>query len=353
MKKIVFTGGGTAGHIMPNVAIIEDLNKYNKFQIFYLGSNGMEKEILKKYEYVKYIEIPCVKLARSLTFKNLLIPFKLIKSIQSAKKILKEISPDVIFSKGGYVSIPVCLAGNKLNIPIITHESDYTLGLANKIIARKAKYLCCSFKNTADGYGKNAIFTGSPIRFKILNGDGQIIRQRHNISSHLPIILIVGGSLGAQSINEIVWKNINNLTSKYIILHIVGKDKMNKTLERQRNYYQIEFAPDIENYFTISDIVISRAGSNTIFELLALKKPMILIPLPKSNGSRGDQELNAQYFEDNHFASVIKQSELNGDILNKTIEQILKTRTQFLSAMSKSTCNIANKKLIEIINSLI
>lgn len=346
MKTIVFTGGGTAGHIMPNIAIIEELKN---FKIYYLGSNGMEKDILKNYPNVTYIEIPTVKFARSLTPKNILIPFKLLKAIRQSKIILNKISPDIIFSKGGYVSIPVCLAGNILSIPVITHESDYTLGLANKIIARKAKYLCCSFKDTADGYGKNAIFTGSPIRTKILKGDANIIRQRHNISSNRPIILIVGGSLGAQSINESIWENINDLSKKYTILHIVGTGKINKTLEGKENYYQVEFAHDIENYFAISDIVISRAGSNTIFELLALQKPMILIPLPRSNGSRGDQELNAKYFEKNHFATVINQSELCIDTLNKAISDTLKSRNKFVSAMSKYTGDFGNKKILDII----
>ena len=168
MKKIVFTGGGTAGHITPNIAIIDKLKDY---EIYYLGTNGMEKDIITKYKNIKFIEIPAVKLIRSVTIKNLALPFKLIHSINKTKKILKNINPSLVFSKGGFVSVPTCLAANSLKIPVITHESDLTIGLANKIISKKAKYLCCSFKDTSDKFKKNSVYTGSPIREKIFNGN--------------------------------------------------------------------------------------------------------------------------------------------------------------------------------------
>lgn len=345
MKNIVFTGGGTAGHIMPNLAIIEELKGYN---IYYIGSSGMEKDIISKYKNIKFIEIPVVKFSRSLSIKNLTIPFKLISSINKTKKILKEIKPSLIFSKGGYVSIPACFAGHSLNIPVITHESDLSIGLANKIIAKKSKYLCCSFKTTADSYGKNAIFTGSPIRKKVLYGQKNIILQRHNITPSKPTILVVGGSQGARAINNIILDNIDELTKKYNIIHIVGKN--NKNTQKKYNYIQIEFANDIENYFAASDVVISRAGSNTIFELLALKKPMILIPLPKTKHSRGDQVDNAKYFEKNGFANVINQESLTNDLLLKTINETLINKSNFEKAMKNANNTIGNSKIIELIN---
>ena len=191
MKKIVFTGGGSGGHIMPNLALIEQIKN---FKIYYIGSNGMEKAILKNYPNVTFIEIPSVKLIRKLTLKNLSIPFKLIKAIKASKKILLDIQPHIIFSKGGYVSIPVAIAGNKLNIPVITHESDLTVGLANKIIAKNAKYLCCSFNETVENFGKNAVFTGSPIRNKIFTGDKNIIISRHHVNLSKPTILVNGSA---------------------------------------------------------------------------------------------------------------------------------------------------------------
>jgi len=344
-KKIVFTGGGSGGHIMPNIALIEQLKN---FKVYYIGSAGMEKKIIKNYKNIEFIEIPSVKFERKLTLKNLLIPFKLISIIKKCKKILTKINPDIIFSKGGYVSIPVCLAGNKLNIPVITHESDLSVGLANKIIAKNAKLLCCSFKETAENYGKNAIFTGSPIRNKIYNGDKSIILNRHKIILHKPVILIVGGSLGAKAINNAIWESIDTLIKKYTVIHIVGKNNINKAKEKISDYHQIEFANDIENYFDVSDIVISRAGSNTIFELLALKKPMLLIPLPK-NASRGDQILNAQIFEYSKFASVLHQENLNQKTLLDKIEETFLNKYTYQKSMNNANYADGNKKIIDLI----
>lgn len=345
MKNIVFTGGGTAGHIMPNLAIIEKMNNYN---IYYLGSNGMEKDIIKEYKNIKFIEIPCVKFVRSLTPQNLLIPFKLIKDINITKKKLQEINPCLIFSKGGFVSIPVCFAGAKLNIPVITHESDSSIGLANKLISKKAKYLCCSFRTTADKYKKNAKFTGSPIREKILKGNKEIIKSKHKLDYSKPVILIVGGSLGARIINLVIWENIVKLTKKYTLIHIVGKNNYNKDIKNSNNYMQIEFASDIENYFAVSDMVISRAGSNTIFELLAIKKPMLLIPLPKGN-SRGDQVLNAENFYEHKIANLLYQEDLTYQSLENKIKETLDKKLVYINNMKNYKNNIGNDSIIKII----
>lgn len=344
MKKIIFTGGGTAGHITPNLAIIDKLKGY---EIYYLGANGMEKEIISQYKNIKFIEIPAVKFIRSLTPKNLLLPFKLIKCIKESKKIIKEINPQLIFSKGGFVSIPPCLAGHSLKIPVITHESDLTVGLANKIISKKAKYLCCSFKETADKFKKNSIYTGAPIREKIFNGNKNIVLTKHNITNNKPIILITGGSSGAKAINKVIWENIDELSKKYTIIHLVGKNNINNEI-KNKNYIQIDFTNNIEDYFAVSDIVVSRAGSNTIFELLALKKPMILIPLPKDQ-SRGDQLVNAENFKKNNLAKVIYQENLNKDTLSKEIEDILINKSKIISNLSKSDFTNGNENIIKII----
>lgn len=346
MKKIVFTGGGTGGHIMPNLSIIEKL--VDKYEIYYLGSSGMEREIISKQKNIKFIEIPAVKLERRLTPKNLLIPFKLLKSIGICKKILKNISPCLIFSKGGYVSIPVCVAGNKLDIPIITHESDLTIGLANKIIARKSKYLCCSFKETAINYGKNAIHTGSPIRSKIFSGDKNKIKEISKFDKTKPIIMITGGSLGAQSINKFIWNNINSLTEKYSIIHLVGKNKINNSIHNSNNYIQIDFTDSIENYFDLSDIVITRAGSNTIFELLSIYKPMLLIPLSKK-ASRGDQILNAENFHKNGFAEYILEEELSLNLFINKIDSTLKNKLKYINNMKKNNIGNGTDNITELI----
>lgn len=346
MKNIVFTGGGTAGHIMPNLAIINEIK--DKYNIFYFGSDGMEKKIITQHPEITFIEIPSTKFKRSLSPDNLLIPFKMMKNIKITKQKLKNISPVLIFSKGGYVSIPTCLAGQQLKIPTITHESDLTIGLANKLIAIKSKHICCSFKSTAEKYKKNAIFTGSPIRTSIFNGNKSIIRERHKITTNLPIILVVGGSQGATPINNFIWNNIEKLTQKFYVIHIVGKNNFNKSI-KSSNYTQIDFASDIENYFDASDIVISRAGSNTIFELLAIQKPMVLIPLPKSKYSRGDQELNAKYFKEEKLATVIPQEKLDINNFIKILHTILKDKNEIVSNMKKANNYVGNQKIIELI----
>lgn len=346
MKRIVFTGGGTGGHIMPNLSIIEEIK--DKYEIYYLGSNGMEKDIISKYKYIKFTEIPSAKLVRSLDLHNLLIPFKLIHSINICKEKLKEISPSLIFSKGGYVSIPVAIAGHKLDIPILTHESDLTIGIANKIIARKSKHLCCTFEETADKYGKNAIHTGSPIRKQIFMGNKSNVLAKYNLDTNKPIITITGGSLGAKRINEVIWSSIDKLTKHYTIIHLVGKNKVNAKIKNSKNYIQIDFTNNIEDYFDLSDIVISRAGSNTIFELLALTKPMILLPLSKKS-SRGDQILNAEIFYKKGYCEYILDEDLNIDkLINKT-NKLLKNKSQYIDNMLKCRNINGTNNIIKLI----
>lgn len=350
MKKIVFTGGGTGGHIMPNLSIIEEIK--DKYEIYYLGTDGMEREIISKYPYIKFIEIPSVKLVRSLTPKNLLIPFKLVKSIKVCKDILSKLSPNLIFSKGGYVSIPVALAGHRLNIPILTHESDLTIGIANKIIAKKSKHICCTFEETANNYGKNAIHTGSPVRKQIFRGDKNKVLTKYKIDTSKPVITITGGSLGAQRINEVIWSNIDKLTKHYTLIHLVGKNKLNKSLENTKDYIQLEFTNNIEDYFNLSNLVICRAGSNTIFELLAIKKPMILLPLSKKS-SRGDQILNAKNFYKKGYAEYILDESLNIETLIKNINTVLNNKDKYISAMSKSNKTNGTNDIIELIDKYI
>ena len=347
MKNIVFTGGGTGGHIIPNLAIIEDLK--DNYKIFYLGTNGMEKELVKDYKYITFIEIPSVKFKRSLSPNNILIPFKIASSTKKAMNALRNIQPAIIFSKGGYVSIPTAIAGYLLKIPVITHESDLSLGLANKVIGKISKAICCSFEKTAKTVGKKGVYTGSPIRPKIFKGNKNIVIARHNINTTKPTLLIVGGSQGARTINEIIWNNLHQLTKLYNIIHIVGKNNLNSDAKHPE-YHQLEYVQDIENYFALADLAISRAGSNTIFELLATVTPMILIPLPKTKYSRGDQVDNANYFRLNNLATVIEQENLNIDTLIDTIKSTLKNKNFYISKMLKTNKNIGNKAIINIIS---
>ncbi len=340
MKKIVLCGGGSAGHVIPNIALLPELKKlYN--EIHYIGSDGIEKEILAGYPEIHYHEICAVKLNRSLTLKNLKIPFVLGKAIRQSKKILEEIKPNVIFSKGGYVSVPVVLASG--NIPVIGHESDFTMGLANKIIYRKCKKMCFSFEQPCKKYKKKGIFSGSPIRKEILQGKKERLGLNFDKRTTL---LFVGGSLGAGALNDFIDNNFEVLIKNYNIIHIAGKKYQQK--HHNKNYKCYGYIKNIEDCFDACDVVVSRSGSNAIFEFLALNKPMILVPLPKTS-SRGDQILNAEEFEKKGFAKVIMQNQLSYENLTTTLSDLIHNKQKYINTMKKANKDIGNKTIIDTI----
>jgi len=305
--KIVFTGGGTAGHIMPNIALIEEIKaSYPDIEIHYIGSqSGMEKAMIAKLSHVKFHEVATVKFRRSLSLKNFGIPLKLIKGIRQAKKLLKEIKPDIIFSKGGFVALPITMAAKK-SYPYIIHESDMSLGLANKLALKNAKYLCSSFENIE---GKNVIHTGLPLRKSLY-----IPKQK---TTH-PILLVMGGSSGAVRLNNAVRKILPKLTEKFEVIHLVGKGKIDETISLL-SYTQIEFSDDIGKLYSKASVVLSRGGATALFELVALKIPSVIIPLPKG-ASRGDQVLNSRYFFDKGLCHMLEEENLNEEALLGAIE---------------------------------
>lgn len=347
MKSIVLCGGGTAGHVMPNIALLKYLHEhYDK--IYYIGSiNGIERNILKEYKDVTYYPITSVKLIRGINIKNLLIPFKLIKGYNQSKKILKELRPNVIFSKGGYVSVPVTYAGKSLGIPIVAHESDYNLGLANKLILKTCNKMCCSFEATALSCKEKGVYTLSPIRDTLFNGKKEVARQKCHFNNTLPTILIIGGSLGAKAINECMFKISKQITKKYNIIHIVGKGNYNKNI-KIKNYYQIEFLSDIQDYFALADMVISRAGSNAINEFLVLNKPMLLIPLPKGN-SRGDQILNAKEFESKGYANILYQEDMTEQSMLNAIDRLNQDHKKIIKAQQNQRGKNGTKNILKVI----
>lgn len=343
-KSIILTGGGTAGHIMPNLALLPEIEK-NFEKIYYLGAkNSMEEKIISEYKNIEFIDIPTTKLIRKFTLKNLAIPFKLISSIHRTKKIIKTISPNVIFCKGGFVSVPVAIAGKMCNIPVISHESDKSMGLANKIILKFAKVVCTTFKDTAQ-VSKKCVVTGTPLRKQIFTGNQDNIKNKFEYDKNKPFILFFGGSLGSRFINNLVEKSIFDLTKHYNILHITGKN--NKNNIKIPNYYQVEFTNRIQDFFACSDIVVSRGGANSLFELLALKKPMLIIPLSKAE-SRGDQIENAEYFSKHYMAETLYEENASTKLLLEKINHLNKEKQKIISAMSLDECQ-ANEKIVKII----
>lgn len=345
MSSIVLTGGGTAGHCTPNIALLPYLKK--EFEnIYYIGSKtGIEKNIVKNAG-LPYYEITTAKLNRSITLKNLTIPIKVIKGINEAKEILKTIKPDVIFSKGGFVSLPVIIAGSKLGILVISHESDLTMGLSNKLSKRYCKKILTAFPETAMN-NKNAEYVGAPLRDKLYNVNKQKAKEFFGFKNSKPVILITGGSLGAVKINGVVKESLDKLLEKFNVIHICGKGNMDNS-RNSNSYYQAEYLENMEYAFAVSDIAVSRAGANSLFELFSLKIPSIIIPLPKGN-SRGDQVLNAEYFKAKGFCKVINQEDLTPHTLIFAINSVYENKEKYIENLTRHKIENATPKIAEII----
>lgn len=338
MKKIVFTGGGTLGHVMPNIYLMEELKGW---ELFYIGSDGIEKQKLKNR--VKYYEIPAVKLDRGKIFPNLKIPFVLISAINKSKKILKQIKPDVIFSKGGYVSLPVCIAGRMLKIPIVAHESDYSFGLANKIILKLCNTMCVNFKNL-ESTNKKITYTG-PIFSKSFENVEKNLNGL-NLHNNKKTILIVGGSLGSKVINENIYKISDALLQEFNIIHITGKG--NLKVKSYKNYNAMEQTDDIVNLYNISDFVIGRSGAGVTAECFYKEIPMILIPL-ENKSTRGDQLQNANYYRNLGVAEIIRETDINAQNLKEKINNFSNNIEKYKNNYRKTIKINGKQKIVELI----
>lgn len=337
MKKIVMTGGGTAGHVTPNIALMPAL-KENGYEISYIGSYaGMEKQLIEE-QNIPYYGISSGKLRRYFDWKNFSDPFKVLKGYGQAVRLLKKLKPDVVFSKGGFVSVPVVLAAKRCKIPAIIHESDLTPGLANRLAIPSASKVCCNFPETMkylpDG---KAVLTGSPIRQELLSGKKEAAISYCGFEGrNLPVILIVGGSSGSKVINSAVRAILPELLDHFSIIHLCGKGNLDESLKNLEGYAQFEYAKqELTDMFALSDLVISRAGANSICELLALHKPNILIPLSAA-ASRGDQILNAKSFKAQGFSYVIEEESLTDDTLKEAIHEVFAHKEYYINAMKKS-----------------
>ena len=313
MKKIILTGGGTAGHVTPNLALIPSL-KERGYEIRYIGSyQGIEKKLIEDAG-IPYDGISSGKLRRYFDLKNFSDPFRVLKGYGEACKLLKTYKPDVVFSKGGFVSVPVVLAAKRYRIPAIIHESDMTPGLANKLSIPSAKKICCNFPETLKYLpADKAVLTGSPIREELLKGDRLSGLQYAHLSAEKPVILVIGGSLGSVTVNRAVRSLLPRLLSDYQVVHICGKGNLDEALIGTTGYVQYEYvdAP-LRHLFAAADLIVSRAGANSICEILALRKPNVLIPLSAA-ASRGDQILNAASFAKQGFSTMLEEESLTDD----------------------------------------
>ena len=352
MKTIILTGGGTAGHVTPNIALLPRLKELG-YNIYYIGSyNGMEKDLIEQQK-IPYYGISSGKLRRYFDPKNFSDPFKVLKGYAQARRLMRKLKPDIVFSKGGFVSVPVILAAKHLNIPAIIHESDLTPGLANKIAIPAASKVCCNFPETLGHLPEGkAVLSGSPIRQELLAGQKEKAYTYTGLRPGKPVILIVGGSSGSKVINDAVRSLLTQLLKNYQIIHLCGKGNLDPTLNHREGYVQYEYAnEELADMLALADLVISRAGANAICELLALHKPNILIPLSK-NASRGDQILNANSFQKQGFSYVIEEEELSDETLLAAIREVWAQKDTYISAMKNSQQMDAIQTITDLIEQL-
>lgn len=347
-KKIVLTGGGTAGHVTPNIALLPFLNKEG-YDAYYIGSyNGIEKRLIEDFN-IPYYGISTGKLRRYFDLKNLSDPFRVMKGYSQALAILKELKPDIVFSKGGFVSVPVIRAAAKLKIPCIIHESDITPGLANKLCIPAATKVCCNFPETVKYIpsGKS-VLTGTPIRTELTQGSKLAALELCGFTANKPVVMIIGGSQGASSVNVMIREALPKLLEDFQVVHICGKDKVDNLMLTIPGYKQFEYLKtELKDVFAMADIVVSRAGANAICELLALKKPNLLIPLQV--GSRGDQILNAHSFEEQGFSMVVREDFIDCDILTDKIRELYADREKYVERMNQSNQTNSIPKILQLI----
>ncbi len=349
MKKIVMTGGGTGGHVTPNLALIPRLQA-DGWEVHYIGAaNSVEQELVSKLPGVRFYTVAVGKLRRYFDLKNFSDPFRVIRGIAQATGIIRKIKPNVVFSKGGFVSVPVVYGAHFNHVPIVTHESDLTPGLANKLCLPFASVQCCTFPEAVKYARGKGVHTGTPIRPEVLSGNREAGLARFGFDRNLPVLMVVGGSSGAQAINECVRAALSELTDTFQVLHLCGKGNLSPEHEGIHNYVQREYLDaEMADAYACADVLISRAGSNSLCEILALRKPALLIPYPL-DASRGDQVLNAQSFADRGLSRVLQQSDMTSKTLVEGVIALYHDRGSLYDAMdAEPTANGVDNVLAQI-----
>ena len=350
MKRIILTGGGTAGHVTPNIALIPRLREEG-YDIHYIGSyDGIEKKLIEDLR-IPYHGISSGKLRRYFDPKNFSDPFRVLKGYTEAARLMKSLRPDVVFSKGGFVSVPVVIAAKNHKVPAIIHESDMSSGLANKLCIPSATKICCNFPEAMEHLPKEkAVLTGTPIRQELLQGDPLDAIRFTGLNANKPTILVVGGSSGSVRVNEAIRECLDDLLKTYQVIHLCGKNKTDAAYDGREGYVQYEYIKkELSAMLAFADLVVSRAGANAICELQALAKPNVLIPLSEQ-ASRGDQILNAESFRKQGFSYVLPEEELTHDSLLEAIREVYEKRAEYKHAMESSQMTNSIDTIIQLIN---
>ncbi|QKY68471.1 undecaprenyldiphospho-muramoylpentapeptide beta-N-acetylglucosaminyltransferase [Lentibacillus sp. CBA3610] len=347
--RILFTGGGTAGHVIVNLALIPVFQQEG-WEIDYIGSkNGIERKLIESIDGVTYHPISTGKLRRYISKENVKDPFKVLKGTMQTWRIIGKRKPAVVFSKGGFVSVPVVMAAKLRGVPAVIHESDFTPGLANRLSIPFAKKVLATFPETIDYLPeKKAEYVGAVIRDELFKGNKEKGLEMCGFTKEKPVLLIMGGSGGSEKINQTVRESLEALLSEFQIVHICGQGKTDPSVE-QKGYTQFEYVnEELKDLFASADFVLSRAGANAIFEFLALQKPMLLIPLSKS-ASRGDQILNANSFKEKNYARVMEEEAVTAESLAEELYNLKKQAPVMIDHMKNYQSEKARDRVIEII----
>lgn len=351
LKSIILTGGGTAGHVSLNQAIIPSLLEEG-YDVHYIGSHdGIEKELItQSFPNIPYHSISSGKLRRYFSIKNFTDPFKVLTGISQSFKLIRKIKPTIIFSKGGFVSVPVVIAAKLANIPVVIHESDVSPGLANKIALPFASHVFTIFQETLKYLpNEKATCTGSIVRQQLFEGSKSRGLALCNFNENKKVLLVMGGSLGSVVLNEVLRTNLPELLVNFNVIHLCGKGNVDNTLENLTGYKQFDYVTtELSDLLHAADYIVSRAGSNSIYEFLALKKPMLLIPLSASV-SRGDQILNASIFEKQGFAEVLEEEVLSKNTFLTAIKSLVENKNVMLEAMEKSEKPKTPNEMVKLI----
>ena len=351
MKRIVLTGGGTAGHVTPHLALLPKLLEMG-YEVHYIGTeSGIERRVMA-LPGVTYHVIQSGKLRRYFDWKNFSDPFRVIRGALQASSVIRQLKPTVCFSKGGFVSVPVVFAAWRHKVPVLCHESDLTPGLANKISARMAVKVACTFPECARALGRKGVLTGTPLRPQLFSGSCAEGLKIAGFSGDKPVLLMMGGSQGAQSVNKCLRVVLSDILPLMDVFHLCGKGNLDPSREGKAGYFQIEFMnEDLPHALACADLVLSRAGANALCEFQALKKPMLLIPLPRS-ASRGDQILNAKSYQARGLAMVLLQEDLNRDALVETLKCLQQSAPQLRTALEKAPAADGTQSVMDLIEAV-
>ncbi|MBR5545354.1 MAG: undecaprenyldiphospho-muramoylpentapeptide beta-N-acetylglucosaminyltransferase [Clostridia bacterium] len=332
-KRIVLTGGGTAGHVTPHLSLIPRLKEMG-YEIHYIGTNGIEKQMIARIPDIRYHEVKSGKLRRYFSWQNFIDPFKVIWGALQSVAAIAKIKPDVCFSKGGFVSVPVVIGAWLCRVPTVCHESDLTPGLANRICTKFAKKVCTTFAECAKAIGAKGVHTGTPLRPELFKGSRAAGLALAGFDGSKPVLLMTGGSLGAQSVNKCLREALPELLPHMDVLHLCGKGNLDDSLKDLKGYCQKEFlSEEMPDALAVADIVLSRAGSNTLSELLALQKPMLLVPYPLG-ASRGDQIQNAKSYAAQGLARVLMQEDMTAQSMTDGLLKLLEEKDPLLKTLA-------------------